>query len=153
MPGARGTFSKAAAAMDEVLEIDWAGSGTAILNPNRGLMGDVLTYVGMLRAAGDVERATTLLNAADKAIDADLREFGRVNRWNTGAQARLALLKGDTSSALTLMESSCANTVGCWYSIYLDPLFEPLRRTPRFQALAADLERRRAEDLQALRKH
>jgi len=149
----RQDFSAAAAAMDEVLDIGWAESGTPVLNPNRGTIGDVLTYAGMLRAAGDEVRATALLNATDEAIDADFRESGRDNRWNTLGRARLALLKGDASSALTVMEGSCANMAGCWYSIYLDPLFEPLRGTPRFQALTADLERRRAENLQALRTH
>lgn len=144
-----GHFSTAAAALDELLDIRW-DSGMPILNRNRGLISDVFAYAGMLRTAGEKDRANALVDVASQAIELDEKERGGVNRWNNMGRARAAILKGDKATAQTNLEIACGRDVTCWYWLTFDPLFEPLRGTPRFQALVANLERRRAETLRAL---
>jgi TolB-like protein/DNA-binding winged helix-turn-helix (wHTH) protein len=94
----------------------------------------------LMAAAGQAEQAVALRRAASSWLDA------HASRYLTGAgrqRAELLLLDGKLDAALTELADAFHSGIyaNWWYTIQFDPLWLPLHRDPRFQAIAADVRR------------
>jgi TolB-like protein/DNA-binding winged helix-turn-helix (wHTH) protein/Tfp pilus assembly protein PilF len=100
----------------------------------------------LLRQSGNAERARRLLDALPPAIEATISTDGPVYALRTLASIRL--LAGDQQGALDLLTRSfrAEDLMQWWYTIERDPLWEPLRSTPRFQAIERDVRVRVAQE-------
>ena len=90
---------------------------------------------------GNTARAKEILEAVIAWIDAD-RKYGPVYNLRTRAQALMLL--GRRDEALTDLAASFAvdhDHVEWWYTIERDPVFDEVRETAEFRALAADAQR------------
>ncbi|MGL6222577.1 MAG: tetratricopeptide repeat protein, partial [Steroidobacteraceae bacterium] len=104
------------------------------------------TYLAqLLQHSGQPERARRLLDALPPAIEPTIPRDGSVHSLRTLASIRL--LTGDQPGALELLAQSfrAADLLQWWYTIERDPLWEPLRRTPEFQAIERDVRARVAQ--------
>jgi TolB-like protein/DNA-binding winged helix-turn-helix (wHTH) protein len=109
----------------------------------------------LLAAGGQGEQARALRRAASSWLDAN------ANKLFTGAgrlRALVLLLDGKRDAALTELADSLrsGSYASWWYTIRYDPLWLPLHGDPRFQAIAADVQRyvnAQRSQLEALRRH
>jgi TolB-like protein/DNA-binding winged helix-turn-helix (wHTH) protein/Tfp pilus assembly protein PilF len=104
----------------------------------------------LLRASGDEPRARRLLERLPAAIDASIPRYGAVFALRT--KASVQLLAGDRDAALgTLAESFAAEDLTqWWYTLERDPLWQPLRDDPVFEAVAAQVRAQVAREQAAL---
>ncbi|MGB8019772.1 MAG: hypothetical protein WCF04_00925, partial [Candidatus Nanopelagicales bacterium] len=105
------------------------------------------TYLAqLLQQSGQPERSRRLLDALPPAIEPTIPRDGPVYSLRTLASIRL--LRGDQQGALELLAQSfrAADLTQWWYTIDRDPLWEPLRRTPEFQAIERDVRARVAQE-------
>jgi hypothetical protein len=109
----------------------------------------------LLAASGQPQEAVALRRAAASWIDANEAKYlGGLRRL----RARVLLLDGKRNAALAeLAESFRSGSYAYWwYTIKHDPLWLPLHGDPRFQAIAADVQRyvdAQRGQLEALRRH
>jgi TolB-like protein/DNA-binding winged helix-turn-helix (wHTH) protein len=108
----------------------------------------------LMAAAGQGEQALALRRAAASWLDANAAKYfkgaGRL-------RALVLLLDGKQDAALTELTDSfrSGSYMTWWYTIKYDPLWLPLHGDPRFQAIAADVQRyvdTQRSQLEALRK-
>jgi tetratricopeptide (TPR) repeat protein len=134
--------AKAASVLEDVLNIVWISETEPVLGPNRGTVADVVSYVGMLREAGDELKAKALLDEVERSIVEEDAKRGRVDSWNNLARLRAVALKGDKAATLSMLEQTCAGPKSlCEGPLETDPMFEPFRKEPRFKALVEILKR------------
>ena len=107
-------------------------------------------FAQLLRQSGEAARARRLLDALPAAIEATIPTDGPVHALRTLATVRL--LTGDQQGALELLAQSfrAEDLTQWWYTIERDPLWEPLRQTPQFQAIERDVRARVAQEQTAL---
>jgi TolB-like protein/DNA-binding winged helix-turn-helix (wHTH) protein len=109
----------------------------------------------LLAVSGQSQQAVTLRRAAASWIDANEAKYlGGLRRL----RARVLLLDGKPDAALAeLAESFRSGSYAYWwYTLNHDPLWLPLHRDPRFQAIAADVQRyvdAQRNELEALRRN
>jgi TolB-like protein/DNA-binding winged helix-turn-helix (wHTH) protein len=109
----------------------------------------------LLAASGQPQQAVALRRAAASWNDANEAKYLGGSRR---LRARVLLLDGKPDAALTeLAESFRSGSYAYWwYTINHDPLWLPLHRDPRFQAIAADVQRyvdAQRSELEALRRN
>jgi TolB-like protein/DNA-binding winged helix-turn-helix (wHTH) protein/Tfp pilus assembly protein PilF len=104
----------------------------------------------LLRASGQLERATRLLGRLPAAIDGSTPRYGALYALRT--KASVEMLSGQRDEALrTLAESFDSGDLSqWWYTLDHDPLWEPLRHDPVFIATAAQVRARIARERAAL---
>jgi tetratricopeptide (TPR) repeat protein len=108
----------------------------------------------LLAAAGRPAQALALRRAASSWNDAnEARYLGGSRRL----RAEILLLDGKQDAALAELAQSFRSGfyVRWWYTLEFDPLWLPLHRDPRFQAIAADVRRyvdAQRNQLEALRR-
>ena len=108
----------------------------------------------LLAASGQPQQAVALRRAAASWSDANEAKYLGSRRL----RARVLLLDGKLDAALAeLAESFRSGSYAYWwYTINHDPLWLPLHGDPRFQAIAADVQRyvdAQRSQLEALRRH
>jgi TolB-like protein/DNA-binding winged helix-turn-helix (wHTH) protein len=109
----------------------------------------------LMAAAGQSEQALTLRRAASAWLDTnEIRFFGDAR----GLRAAALLLDGKQDAALSELAESfrSGRYVNWWYTLKFDPLWVPLHKDPRFQAIEADVQKYidvQRTELEALRKN
>ena len=99
------------------------------------------TYAWLLMARGERARAATLLSAALDHAKAVLAE-GNENQRVPFEIAAIHATRGDNAAALDWLEKAQAAGYCDYATLARHPIFERLRREPRFQAVLATMEKR-----------
>ncbi len=108
-----------------------------------------LIYAHVLVLAGQVERGRNL--AQSTLVILDSQSVGRTEGWLGRERAAGYMVLGNRERALDELAAAIATKrlYRWWYTFELDPLFEPLRRDPRFLALK-EQARKHADGQRAL---
>jgi tetratricopeptide (TPR) repeat protein len=109
---------------------------------NRGLG---LVYAHTLILAGEAERGRKLLTGILVQIDSE--SVGRTENWFARERAMAYAMLGDDERALEQLAASLklGHYARWWYTAELNPIFDRLRRDPRFQALVAQAKQHQLE--------
>ena len=125
----------------------------AVSSPNQGARGGTrmwdrglaLVYAHTLMLAGETDRARALVTALLVQIDSE--SVGRTENWFARERAMAYTLLGDDERALSELASSLklGHYARWWYTAELNPIYDRLRRDPRFQALADQARKHQLE--------
>jgi predicted Zn-dependent protease len=108
----------------------------------------LLAHLQLLQ--GDAARARDILESVIAWIDAD-RIWGPVYNLRTRAQAEMLLgRRADALRNLTASFQVDHDYVEWWYTIERDPIWDDVRDSPEFRALAAEAKRFASEERAAV---
>lgn len=119
--------------------VEWENGEPQLGDP----LGQGLAVVGLadlLSLAGEPRRARALAQELLKDIDTQTKQYSRGEVWLNDARALALMLLGRQDEALATLQRQAKAGPGLhfWKFPMLDePLFEPLRKRPEFQALVA----------------
>jgi len=99
------------------------------------------SYAWLLMARGERSRAATLLSASLELANAELAA-GNENQRVPFEIAAIHATRGDNATALEWLEKAQAAGYCDYATLARHPIFERLRRDPRFQAVLATMEKR-----------
>jgi hypothetical protein len=104
-----------------------------------------VVYAHTLMLAGEAQRGRKL--AASLLVSLDGEEVGRPEHWFARERAALFATLGDDERALQELAASqkLNHWVRWWYTAEVDPLYDRLRRDPRFQVLAEQARKHRSQ--------
>jgi hypothetical protein len=131
-----GDFTPALQRMDErfALTVPWGPAKTSSPREWNRTLG--LVYAHTLVLAGETQRGRRLAETILAQLDSE--SVGRAPHYMSRDRAAALTILGDTDRALAELKNalSIGHYYSWWYLSDLDPLYEPLRSDPRFQALA-----------------
>jgi TolB-like protein/tetratricopeptide (TPR) repeat protein len=114
-------------------------------NPGAGIY-----YAFALMQSGEERRAEDLLLRIEE-FNTFFRQQGFATPIIDYTDAQIHAIRGAREKALEALKRSQGRMYR--WPVQIDPIFDELRDDPEFQAIFADLERHKAEELQLLREH
>ena len=136
---ATGDFGRAIRALEAWTAVEWEDGEPRLGDPlGQGIATAALA--DLLRLTGQPERANALAQALLDDIDIQTKRYGRGEVWLDEARSFALMLLGRPDDALAALQRMTRAGVGLhnWkYQMLEEPLFEPLRGRPKFQALVS----------------
>lgn len=104
-----------------------------------------LVYAHTLILAGETQRGRKLATAILVQIDSE--SVGRTENWFSRERAAAFAILGEDERALKELAASLKlhHYARWWYTAEIDPIYERLRRDPRFQAMAEQAKKHRSQ--------
>ncbi len=136
---ATGNYGRAIRALEAWTDVEWEDGEPRLGDP----LGQGITTAALadlLRLTGQPERANALAQALLDDIDVQTKRYGRGEVWLDEARSLALMLLDRPDDALAVLQRMAQAGVGLhnWQFPMLDePLFEPLRQRPEFQALVS----------------
>jgi len=129
-----------ALALLEAAYAEHPSSGTASSTPYEF----AIVYAHTLILAGQVEKGRALARSLLVTLDSD--EIGRPAHWFARERAALLVLLGENDKAISelALNQKMDHWYRWWYVAEIDPIYEGLRKDPRFIELAEAARRYRA---------
>jgi TolB-like protein/DNA-binding winged helix-turn-helix (wHTH) protein/Tfp pilus assembly protein PilF len=126
----------------KLLESRYA-TGTTGVGLRMSDLGLGLVYAHTLILAGETQRGRKLATAILMQIDSE--SVGRTENWFSGQRATVFAMLGEDERVFEELAASqkLNHYAHWWYTAELDPVFDRLRRDPRFQALAEQAKQHR----------
>jgi TolB-like protein/DNA-binding winged helix-turn-helix (wHTH) protein/Tfp pilus assembly protein PilF len=136
---ATGNYERAIGTLEAWTAVDWEDGEPQLGDP----LGQGIAVAGLadlLKMAGEPDRAKVLARELLLDIDTQTTQYGRGEVWLSDARALALMLLGRPDEAIAALQRQVQARQGLYHSRFplLDePLFEPLRKGPEFQALVA----------------
>ena len=134
---ATGNYERAIGTLEAWTAVEWEDGEPQLGDP----LGQGIAVAGLadlLKMAGEPDRAKALAQELLRDIDMQTKRYGRGEVWLNDARALALMLLDRPDDALATLQRQAQAGLGLhhWKFPMLDePLFEPLRRRPEFQAL------------------
>lgn len=146
---ATGDLERGIRALEAWTAVEWDADGPTIGDSlSQGVA--VAGLADLMMISGQRDRAATLAGELLREIDVQVRRYGRGAVWLDDARALALMLLDRPDEALDALkrQAQAVKSMNYWkFPMLRDPLFEPLRRRPGFQALAAAARANAAREL------
>lgn len=134
---ATGNYERAIGTLEAWTSVEWEGGEPQLGDPlGQGIA--VAALADLLERSGEPDRSKALAREVLHDIDTQTREYGRGEVWVSDARALALMLLDRPDEALATLQRPMKAGLGLYhwkFPMQDEPLFEPLRRRPEFQAL------------------
>jgi TolB-like protein/Tfp pilus assembly protein PilF len=138
-----GDYRQARAAFEKRSGVTWSANGIPTLPTQTGMASASVALADMLIASGDKQRGERLLRASLADIDYIVHDLKRGDFWYLVDEGIAYALLGDRNASLAALGKSLseANFINLWRCKY-DPVFDPIRADPAFQAIIRQVDQK-----------
>jgi TolB-like protein/DNA-binding winged helix-turn-helix (wHTH) protein/Flp pilus assembly protein TadD len=149
---ATGSYERATGTLEAWTAVDWEDGEPQLGDP----LGQGIAVAGLadlLKMAGEPDRAKTLARELLLDLDTQAKRYGRGEVWLSDARALALMLLDRPDEAFATLQQQIQTRLGLYhwkFHLLDDPLFEPLRKRPEFQALVTTARSNAAREKEKL---